>query len=274
MEYYIATAKKLCEDFEQLHQNESDLNIRSSKAAKQIKKTLTSFRNKIRKDGFESTEDEIHFFKYVKPKIQAYLIFYSVLAEIESSKLHMDDTELMNLIDKKVRMFRNIMRENLEFIKYYNYGLTHLDKLYFLRDAAVDSISKNSTNMLLDPEFNASHDLVASNIIAFDLFKKHLVPHPELKTTIGPPKPKTKWTGSKADFVEFVYALQSTSAVNFGEVEIKELCTALEPVFQIKIDDPYRIFIDIANRKTGTMKFIPKLEEGFLRKLDEMDGKN
>lgn len=272
MEYYISSAKRLCEDLEQLHYCESDINLRSTKAAKQIKKTLTNFRNKIRKEGFDSTEDEIHFFKYVKPKIQAYLIFYSVLAEIESSKLHMGDPELLNLIDKKVRMFRHIMRENLEFVKYYNSGHTHLDKLYFVRDTEIDSISKNSTNMLVDPEFNASHDFVASNIIAFELFKKHLVPHPEIKMTVGTPKSKLKWTCSKSDFVEFVYALQSTNAVNYGEAEIKELCTALEPVFQIKIDDPYRTFIDIANRKTGTMKFIPKLEEGFFRKVNEVDG--
>ena len=69
-----------------------------------------------------------------------------------------------------------------------------------------------------------------------------------------------------------IYALQSSSAVNYGDVEIKELCSALESIFQVKIEDPYRTFIDIANRKTTAMKFIPKLEEGFLRKVDEADG--
>ena len=272
MEYYISSAKQLCEDLEQLHYYESDVTLRSTKAAKQIKKTLKDFRNKIREDGVASTEDEVHFFKYVKPKIQAYLIFYSVLAEIESSKFHLSDAELLNLIDKKERMFRHIMRENLEFVKYYKSSLTHRDELYFLRETEIESICKNSSSMLLDPEFSSSHDQVASNIIAFDLFKKYLAPHPDLKATFGTPKSKMKWTCSKSDFVEFIYALQATIAVNHGDVEIKELCNALEPVFQIKIDDPYRTFIDIANRKTGVMKFIPKLEEGFLRKINEVDG--
>ena len=58
------------------------------------------------------------------------------------------------------------------------------------------------------------------------------------------------------------------------EIEIIEMCTALQSIFQVHIEDPYRIFIDIANRKTVPMKFIPRLEEGFLRKVNEVDGMN
>lgn len=271
MEYYIATAKNFCDDLEQLNSSEPDINNKAIKAAKLIKKTLANFRTKIRKEGFRSTEDEIHFFKYVKPKISSYLIFYSVLAEIETSKITLNDDELKLFIDKKERMFRHIMRENIDFVQYYKAGLCHLDKIYFVREANLLSMSKNSAHQLTDPEFNVSHDLVAANILAFDLFKKHLSPKPELQATYGPPAPKLRWTASKSDFIELVYALQATTAINYGENEIKEICTALQSVFQVHIEDPYRIFIDLANRKTVPLKFIPKLEEGFLRKVDEAD---
>ncbi len=272
MEYYISSTKKLCEELEQLHYCESDINISSNKAAKQIKKTLTNFRDKIRREGFDSTEDEVHFFKYVKPKIQAYLIFYSVLAEIESSKLHMGDAELLDLIEKKVRMFRHIMRENLEFVKYYNSGLTHLDKLYFIRDTEIDSISKNITNMLLDPEFNASHDFVASNIIAFDLFKKHLIPHPELKISVASVKSKLKWTATKLDLVELIYALQASGAINYGGADLKDICSALESIFCIQVGDLYRAFHDISNRKKERIKYVNRLESDLERKILELEG--
>ncbi len=272
MEYFIASARKLCDELEQLHYDESDVNIRSLKAAKHIKKTLTNFRNKIRKNGFDSEEDEVHFFKFVKPKIQAYLIFYSVLAEIESSKLHMNENDLLHLIDKKGRMFRHIMRENLEFVKYYNSGLTHLDKLYFARNTDLSAISKHSTNMLLDPEFNVSHDCVAANIIAFDLFKKHMVPHQDLKMTVGPPNPKLKWTGSKLDLVELIYALQASGAINYGEADLKEICSALESVFQIHVGDLYRAFHTISNRKKDRIKYVNRLEDDLERKIMELEG--
>lgn len=271
MEYYIATAKNFCDDLEQLNSSEPDINNRAIKAAKLIKKTLENFRTKIRKEGFRSTEDEIHFFKYVKPKISSYLIFYSVLAEIETSKITLNAEELKLFVDKKERMFRHIMRENIDFVQYYRAGLCHLDKIYFVREANLLSMSKNSAHQLSDPEFNVSHDLVAANIMAFDLFQKHLSPKPALQPSFGPPQPKLKWTASKSDFIELVYALQATTAINYGENEIKEICTALQSVFQVHIEDPYRIFIDLANRKTAPLKFIPKLEEGFLRKVNEVD---
>ncbi len=271
MEYYISTAKTLCEDIEQLYVNENDINIRANRAAKTITNTLKAFRTKIRKEGFKNQDEEIHFFKYIKPKIQAYLVFYSVLQEIELAKLHMSDEELKNLIDKKLRMFRHIIRENIDFAKYYTSGMDHLDKLYFIREPKLSIISRHSATMLVDPEFNTSHDQVAADILAFDLFKKHLSIKNEKLRQLDVPNPKLKWTASKSDFVELIYALQSSSAVNYGDVEIKELCSALESIFQIKIEDPYRTFIDIANRKKDLLKFIPKLEEGFLRKVEEAD---
>lgn len=272
MEYYIATVKNFCDVLEQLNSSEPDINIRAIKAAELIKNTLENFRTKIRKEGFRSTEDEIHFFKFVKPRINSYLIFYSVLAEIETSKITLNVEELKLFIDKKERKFRRVMRENIDFVQYYNAGLCHLDKIYFVREANFIWMTKNSAHQLTDPEFNVSHDLVAANILAFDLYKKHLSPKPELQANYGPPAPKLKWTASKSDFIELVYALQATTAINYGENEIKEICSALQSVFQVHIEDPYRIFIDLANRKTAPLKFIPKLEEGFLRKVDEIEG--
>ena len=50
--------------------------------------------------------------------------------------------------------------------------------------------------------------------------------------------------------------------------KIKEICTALQSVFHVQVENPNRIFIDLANRKKAQMKIIQKLEEGFLRKVD------
>jgi hypothetical protein len=123
----------------------------------------------------------------------------------------------------------------------------------------------------MDPEFSTTYDVVVSNILAHQMFLNYLCPEDEgMKKTIAN-QSKLKWTASKSDFIELVYALQATKAINYGENEIKEICTALQSVFQVHIEDPYRIFIDLANRKTAPLKFIPKLEEGFLRKVDEAD---
>lgn len=85
--------------------------------------------------------------------------------------------------------------------------------------------------------------------------------------------PKLKWTASKSDFVELNYVLLSSSAVNFGDIEIKELCSVLESIFPVKIEEPYRTFIDIANRKKVQLKFINILKDYLKIKLDEQSMK-
>ena len=269
MEYYVNAAKSLCDQLEQIQYEINDPLNRANKAAEMIRETLSSFREKMRKEDFKSLDDEIYFFKYIKPQITGYLIHFSILAELESNKLILSDEDIKEFINKKHRMFRHILRENMEFVKYYRTGMTHFDNLYFLRGTNMYGFNRLTTTQLLDPEFNTSHDQIAANMFAFDLFQKHFVPKPEFNPTYGPPAPKLKWTASKSDFIELIYALQAAGALNHGQVEIKELCQALQTVFKIHIEDPYRIFIDISNRKNVPVKFIPKLEEGFLRRMTE-----
>ncbi len=268
MEEFIAAEKQLTNEIEEILRGQDENTKMAKKAGKLIMSTLTSFRKIIRDKGFKRDEDEIFFFKNIKPKIQAYLIFFSILTEFETSKYHMIDEEMNNLIEKKMRMFRHLIRENLDFVTYYTEGLTHLDRLYFLRPADIQKVTRHSTSVMLDPEFNTTYDGVAANIIAHKLLLNYLFPEQQNKIKI-PKVHKLKWTASKADFIELVYGLQATLAVKGGDVEIKELCQALHSIFEVQIDDPYRIFIDITGRKMTKLKFIPKMEDGLLRKIDE-----
>ncbi len=274
MEHFITAEKQLILELEHILQGQSPMTSRAKKAAKLIQKTLSSFREQIRTNGFKCDEDEIYFFRNIKPKIHAYLNFFSILYDIEKAKYCKSDDDLKNLIDKKMRMFLNIKEEYIDFVTYYMEGMTHLDRQYFLRPTDLIKFGRHSATMMVDPEFSTTYDIVAADIITHQMLKKHLFPDTENLKTRMPAVPKMKWTGTKSDFIEFVYGLQASSAVNYGDVEIIELCQALQSIFRVQIEDPYRIFIDLCNRKTAPVKFIPKMEEGFLRKVEEMGGKN
>lgn len=272
MQDYIAATKTLCHDLDQLHVEEPDVSYRTTKAAKLIRKVLTSFRKKINDEGFNNEEDEIHFFKYVKPRINSYLIFFSILDEIEAERLLNSEKEYAESIEKKRRMFRYIMRDNREFVSYYKAGLTHLDRIYFLRGTNLNTLTRHTTKQLDDPDFNTSHDSVAANIMAFDLFQKHLCPQPEFQKTHSIPKSKLKWTANRLDLVELIYALHASGALNYGEADLKDICEAFESMFQTKVGDLYRSFHDISNRKKQLVKFVNKLEEYLEKKIEELDG--
>lgn len=274
MEYYVNATRELCEELELLQHNEADALCRANKAANLIKKTLTSFRNCLRKEDFNSLDDEIYFFKYTKPQILAYFFHYSILAELEHKKIMLTDEEVKAFIDSKHRMYRHILRDHIEFVRYYHEGLTHFDNLYFLRGANNYGFSRLSNGLILDPEFNTSHDVVAANIIAFDLFQKHFTPKPELQPSFGPPPPKLKWTANRLDLVELIYALQASGAINYGDADLKDLAKVFETMFQIQIGDLYRSFHDISNRKKDQIKFVNRLEGDLERKILELEGFN
>lgn len=269
MEYFLTKLKTLCTEIEELNQSEINIQDQADKATKMISKTLTSFRTKIRREGFASQENEIHFFKYVKPRASSYITFYSILSEIETQKLIYAQSDIQNLIDKKKRMFQHILKEHIEFVKYYRSGMTHLDRSYFLRSNELKMFARHHTNQLQDPEFNTSHDRIASDIMAFDLFKNHisLKPHQAIKSSS-----QLKWTGSKLDLVELIYALNGSGALNSGNADLNEISSALEETFQIKIGDLYRAFHDISNRKKEQIKFVNRLEDELRRKIDELEG--
>lgn len=267
----IGRTKILCDELENLNHSEGDVFQKINEGAKKIRVVLSSFRKEIALKGFRNSEDEIHFFKYIKPRVQSYLIFFSVLSEIETEKLMQDSNGVQSCKDKKLRMFQYIMQENKEFVAYYKAGLTHLDAIYFLRAKNLSCLLKHSSRQLDDPDFNTSHDTVAANLMAFDLYKEHVLSDNLVAETKSRYKSKLKWTATKLDLVELIYALHSSGALNYGDAELKDICQVLENAFQTKVGDLYRSFHDVVNRKKQQSKFIPKLEQSLLKKLDDLD---
>ncbi|MFT4600725.1 MAG: hypothetical protein ACI857_000901 [Arenicella sp.] len=78
---------------------------------------------------------------------------------MEVERLMVNEREFSECVDKKQRMFRYIMKENREFVAYYRAGLTHLDRILFLRGANLTTMSKHSTKQLDELDFSTSHDI-------------------------------------------------------------------------------------------------------------------
>jgi hypothetical protein len=76
----------------------------------------------------------------------------------------------------------------------------------------------------------------------------------------------------KIDVVELIYALHASGAINHGDADLKEIQEAFELIFKCKIDDLYRSFHDIVNRKKEQVKFVNVLEYYLKNRLDEVNG--
>ena len=265
MEYYTATAKQLYLELEQLQYSISDHSNRANRAIQLIRNTLKLFRKSVCAKGFESPEDEIRFFKHIKPQVSSYLIFYTHIFEIESKKSVLTPDQLKKYIDRKRKEFRYQTYDNLEFVNYYKSGYKHQDKTYFLRDSEYSPLNQQCSNPFRDPEFTTPYDHVASVVLAYELFLKYL--DPSHKAQDDRTHKLLKWTDSKASLIELIYALNASGAINEGKTDIKTICAEFERIFDFELKDVYSTYRDITSRKTNPAKFLIKLSDTFQERV-------
>lgn len=77
-----------------------------------------------------------------------------------------------------------------------------------------------------------------------------------------------QWTDSKTALVELIYAIYACGSINNGHCEIRELTAFFEHVFNIRLADIYRTYLEIKVRSTPT-KYIDNLKTALLRKMEE-----
>lgn len=82
---------------------------------------------------------------------------------------------------------------------------------------------------------------------------------------------KLFWTGSKTDLIEILYALHSTSVINSGPVDIKELASHFEHFYNIDLGNYYHTFIEIRARKNSKTKFLDRLTDMLNQRMEVLD---
>lgn len=260
-----------------LQSKPQDLLIYYESAAGLCWLSLNEMRKLVIKNGFQDQEEEIHFFKHVKPKVFGKYIYYYKLFEIESLRHNASKKFQIKYLNQVLKNMHRYLEENMQFCQYHWGNKNYLDHLYFVRDKSNYRIHFNNLCNLLDYKFSTVHDTTVSSIMAYEKLIKYI--DNEMDTLkYGNPKDKTpflskaKWTGSNVALVELIYALHSLKVVNNGNIEIKELAEIFEKMFNIKLDEYYRAFSDIQMRKTNRTKFLDMLKDALNKRIDEANG--
>ena len=84
---------------------------------------------------------------------------------------------------------------------------------------------------------------------------------------------KLKWTSSRLDFAELIYALHETYSINNGSIFLSDLFDTLCDSFDFKIESFTGCFMEIKKRKINHTIFIDSLKSLLLRRMEEADQK-
>ncbi|WP_052823423.1 RteC domain-containing protein [Neotamlana sedimentorum] len=68
-----------------------------------------------------------------------------------------------------------------------------------------------------------------------------------------------------------MHSIVRTGVINSGTADIKEEASMCEQVFNIDLGNYYHTFIEIRSRKINNTKFLDKLKESLIDRMEESD---
>ncbi|MDX4973894.1 RteC domain-containing protein [Myroides odoratimimus] len=234
-----------------------------------IVSSLSELKKFAIKNGFKNIDEEIYFFKHIKPQFMAKLIYYNAIYKIETRKPN-DKKAIRKYLNKELSKLKRFFDNNLEFYKYYRTNNTFIDDKLFVRGKYDIKLSLDTVYFETDHRFSTSHDYKAAKIIANDLIQIYIEDQlNNNKQKKQSDKSSLNWTESKTALTELVYALHSQGA--FGNADIIAIAKTFESTFNINLGDFYHTFMELKARKINRTKFLDSLKESLLKKMEEED---
>ena len=244
-----------------------------------LQRSLEDLRTYIVNHPFSNKEEEIYFFKHIKPEVLSRLLYFTEIYNTEMRKPHGSIEVLKKYYNDRLDELTSYFESNLDFYQYYRSKATHLDNHYFVRGHIDFKLCPNCVPYDRDPEFSTCYDHKAAQILANDMLciylnkKLHGVDKQVIiaKSRSFLPEHPFRWTATKIAAVELGYAIYAAGVLNNGQADIKEIMTFMEASFQIDLGDYYRTYITMKDRKKDRTSFLNSLIKSLLKKMDEDD---
>lgn len=277
--YYENKLRQLEEGLKTLELEKDDLLIMAEQAMELCVSAIEDIKARFRKYLPKTEKDEIHFFKNIKPRFVARLIYYLNTYNIESNRPNGSVKIKRKYFQIELNRLKHYFDENLDFYRYYRTGSAYLDHKYFIRGRQDIRLRLDSHFYEADPEFSTSHDFKVATILANDLLQVYLENeltkldfHAGSKETQLSPQNGLKWTGSKVALTELLYALHSAGVFNHGNTDIKTIATYFQRMFDIELGEYYRTYLELRLRNNPT-KFLDNLKMVLDQRMEEDDAR-
>ena len=230
---------------------------------------------------FSSTEEEIYFFKELKPNILGRYLYFNKVYRIESQCPSGSNDVIIEYLNDELGGLTYFFRRNLELYQYYRSKATTYDTYYFIRGKADIRLCCDSFQCDRDPMFSTGYDHKIAKILANEMLQIYLnkriinlgqseAINKQAITKIPYP---ANWTSNKIFLIELGYALYVAGDINNGNITVKEIMNLLGAMFNIDLGDYYRGYITLKNRKKDRTLYLKTLIEKLLKRMEEDDEK-
>lgn len=276
--FYDEALIRLLNSLQALEGERDDVVKKSELAIQECLKIRDEIKFHFKENQPKNQEEEIYFFKHVKPLFVKKLVYYLKVYYLETSLLLGCEETKKSAYCLELKKVKSFLNQNSIFYTYYKTNSTHLDYKYFVRGNQDIKLQLSTNAFEFDPEFSTGNDFLIAKIKASEKLQMYL--ENKLSPNACSPKDELplnqisqnfKWTGSKVALIELIYALHAGKVINKGEAEIKEVAKLVENLFNINLGNYYRSYLEIRMRKTGRTKFLDKLKAQLITKMEASD---
>ncbi len=210
-EYVLKIRKETDELVDRIESSDSNILKKSLEASHVLAEAFDQLKTFIISYEFKNDEEEISFFKEIKPKFCFRLIYYRKLYNIEMNRPAGLDKQKEYLLEE-VNEINKYNNKRLDFIRYYRSGASHLDSLYFLRGKMDTEQYLETFYYELDPKFSTNYDFKVAKILSNDMLLTYLMQEIErlnsngFSLPSGFPSIKLTWRGTKTELMEQLYS--------------------------------------------------------------------
>lgn len=244
-----------------------------------LKSLLGDIKEDIINEGFATLEDEILFFKQIKPTVLGKLIHYNKVFRIEtacpaSNGNIYENYFAMHLQELKKEYMEHVC--NSDFYRYYRSGRTDRDEQYFTLGKINCHDGLNSFVFEIDTKFSTYFDYKVAKIIANELIYNYLTTKlsPEQNPDVLLQHEETKdffWTQTKNALIELIYALYACDAIPHGKIGIRKISMVFQILFRVSLNDIHNSFHRMKTRAGSRTLFLDQLKYSLEEYMDRED---
>ncbi len=271
---------QLEQEMEQMAQEIREPFIKMKAALNSVNENLKKLKVFIDEHPFSNEQDEIYFFKNIKPEFYKWLIFHAELFTIEDNLPPGKHEKQVEYLEQEFQYIERFFKQNQFQYQYYKLNAVELDNLYFIRGAKLQSVLIPDAPEV-DSTFSTKCDYLFSKIRAFEMLREIILerliylrktPLSIENFIYGKQAVELKWTGDTVNLAELGYGLYYTSQVNNGSAGIGEIFRWLEEKFGVSIGVPAKRMAAIRSRKRlSRTKYLDEMKEAIEKVLDKED---
>ncbi|MFC4685801.1 RteC domain-containing protein [Epilithonimonas pallida] len=243
-----------------------------------LKEMLFNIKAQVVQDGFTNEQQEIDFFKNIKPQILGKLIYYNKVFRIETTcpvsngKIHQSYYE--NLLKTLKLQYKETIC-NEDFYRYYRAGRIDRDHTYFRLGQINYHDGLKSGVFEIDLSFSTYFDNKIAHIIANELLYTYMLTkispeeNPDLILLNGEANKDISWTNSQNALIELIYALYASNSIAFGKIGIRKLALIFQVLFRTPLNDIHHSFHRMKTRAGSRTAFLDQLKISLEEYMDK-----